>query len=59
MYKSKNFDKKIIKNSLLEALKKLDPRIQIKNPVMFIVYMGALLTTVLMFRDFMQQGNFL
>ena len=57
MYKSKNFDKKIIKNSLLEALKKLDPRIQIKNPVMFIVYMGALLTTVLMFRDFMQQGN--
>lgn len=42
---------------MLEALKKLDPRIQIKNPVMFIVYMGALLTTVLMFRDFMQQGN--
>ncbi|MGL5207545.1 MAG: potassium-transporting ATPase subunit KdpB [Acidaminococcaceae bacterium] len=57
MYKSNNFDKKIIKSSLLEALKKLNPRIQIKNPVMFIVYIGALLTTLLMFRDIMQQDN--
>ena len=57
MYKSNNFDKKIIKSSLLEALKKLDPRIQIKNPIMFIVYIGALLTTVLMLRDMIQQDN--
>jgi K+-transporting ATPase ATPase B chain len=42
---------------LLEALKKLNPRIQIKNPIMFIVYIGALLTTGLMLRDIIQQDN--
>src|SRR5215471_3962872 len=31
--------------SLPDALKKLDPRVQIKNPVMFVVEVGAALTT--------------
>ncbi|WP_188205007.1 potassium-transporting ATPase subunit KdpB [Desemzia incerta] len=34
-----------------ESFKKLDPREQIKNPVMFVVYVGAILTTVLSFTD--------
>src|SRR5215470_17135952 len=37
-------DPKMLWKSLPDALKKLDPRVQIKNPVMFVVEVGALLT---------------
>src|SRR5215472_3658313 len=37
-------DPKILWKSLPDAFKKLDPRIQIKNPVMFVVEVGAVLT---------------
>jgi len=37
-------DPKILWKSLPAAFKKLDPRVQIKNPVMFVVEVGALLT---------------
>src|SRR6516162_668259 len=37
-------DPKILWKSLPDAFKKLDPRVQIKNPVMFVVEVGALLT---------------
>jgi K+-transporting ATPase ATPase B chain len=39
-------DPKMLWHSLPDALKKLDPRVQLKNPVMFVVEVGALLTTV-------------
>src|SRR5215469_4403638 len=39
-------DPKQLWQSLPDALKKLDPRVQLKNPVMFVVEVGALLTTV-------------
>lgn len=32
-----------------QSFKKLDPRQQLKNPVMFVVYLGAILTTILCF----------
>ncbi|EFL35466.1 K+-transporting ATPase, B subunit [Streptomyces viridochromogenes DSM 40736] len=32
--------------SLPEALRKLDPRVMVKSPVMFVVWIGSLLTTV-------------
>ena len=35
-------DPKILWKSLPDAFKKLDPRVQIKNPVMFVVEVGAL-----------------
>jgi K+-transporting ATPase ATPase B chain len=35
----------IVKPALAESLKKLDPRHQIRNPVMFVVEIGSLLTT--------------
>src|SRR5262249_53308860 len=38
-------DRKWLWKSLPAAIKKLDPRVQIKNPVMFVVEMGAALTT--------------
>lgn len=39
------FDPPIIKRAILDAFLKLDPRRQIRNPVMFTVYIGSLLTT--------------
>ena len=40
------FDREIIGPALLESLNKLDPRVQIRNPVMFVVEIGAVITTV-------------
>jgi potassium-transporting ATPase ATP-binding subunit len=37
-------DPKILWQALPDALKKLDPRVQLKNPVMFVVEVGATLT---------------
>ncbi|MGJ0427822.1 potassium-transporting ATPase subunit KdpB [Methylobacter sp.] len=37
----------ILQQALIEAFRKLTPRQQWKNPVMFVVYLGSLLTTVL------------
>ncbi|WP_034916456.1 potassium-transporting ATPase subunit KdpB [Erwinia sp. 9145] len=37
----------IIRTALLNALKKLDPRVQFRNPVMFVVWLGSVLTTLL------------
>jgi K+-transporting ATPase ATPase B chain len=41
------FDKELLKPALISTFRKLDPRIQWANPVMFVVYVGSLLTTVL------------
>src|SRR5215813_12932462 len=38
-------DPKILWKSLPDAFKKLDPRVQIRNPVMFVVEVGAAITT--------------
>ena len=43
--------KKIYQWAIGESFKKLDPRQQIKNPVMFVVYLGAILTTILCFQE--------
>jgi K+-transporting ATPase ATPase B chain len=36
----------ILRRALLDSLIKLDPRVQIRNPVMFVVEIGAVITTV-------------
>jgi K+-transporting ATPase ATPase B chain len=41
------FDGEIVRRAALDSLRKLDPRIQARNPVMFVVWIGALLTTLL------------
>lgn len=38
----------IIRQAILDAFKKLDPRWMVKNPVMFVVEVGSLLTTALL-----------
>ncbi|MFD9905134.1 potassium-transporting ATPase subunit KdpB [Streptomyces sp. NPDC059063] len=45
------FDPKQLLKSFPDAIKKLDPRVMIKSPVMFVVLIGSVLTTVLAFKD--------
>ncbi|HVY96095.1 MAG TPA: potassium-transporting ATPase subunit KdpB [Solirubrobacterales bacterium] len=40
------FDPEIVRPALLESVRKLDPRVQVRNPVMFVVEVGAAVTTV-------------
>src|SRR6187399_615513 len=41
------FDRALIGPALIDSFRKLDPRIQWRNPVMFVVYIGSILTTAL------------
>ncbi|MFJ2173852.1 potassium-transporting ATPase subunit KdpB [Streptomyces sp. NPDC087851] len=45
------FDPKQLISSLPDALRKLDPRVMIASPVMFVVEVGSVLTTVLAILD--------
>ena len=45
------FDPTIVRQAAVESLKKLDPRLVARNPVMFVVEVGSLLTTILWLRD--------
>jgi K+-transporting ATPase ATPase B chain len=45
------FDRSIIGPAIVDSFKKLDPRLLYKNPVMFVVAVGSLLTTGLLIRD--------
>src|SRR5215510_13979429 len=40
------FDRAILTPALLTSFGKLDPRVQIRNPVMFVVEVGAVISTV-------------
>ncbi len=40
------FDKEILREALKESLRKMDPRIQVRNPVMFVVLVGSIITLV-------------
>ena len=40
------FQPEIVKRALIDSVIKLDPRVQIRNPVMFVVEIGATITTV-------------
>ena len=58
--KSKSiWDMKIVRRALLDSLVKLDPRNMMKNPVMFVVEVGSVATTILLIRDALgHQGAF-
>ena len=49
--KSSLLDPSILRAAALASLAKLDPRLVMKNPVMFVVEVGSLLTTLLWLRD--------
>ncbi|MGW0212690.1 HAD-IC family P-type ATPase, partial [Streptomyces sp. NPDC003233] len=44
------FDPKALVKSLPDAFRKLDPRVMVKSPVMFVVWIGSVLTTVFSFQ---------
>ncbi|HJW63746.1 MAG TPA: potassium-transporting ATPase subunit B, partial [Actinomycetes bacterium] len=39
-------DPAIVRPAALSALRKLDPRVQVRNPVMFVVLVGSILVTL-------------
>ena len=41
------FDPALVKPAIVDAFRKLGPRTQLRNPVMFCVYLGSIMTTVL------------
>src|SRR6187401_340459 len=43
--KSSIFDPELIRPAILDSFKKLDPRVQWQNPVMFVVLLGSIATT--------------
>ncbi|GAA2580892.1 MULTISPECIES: potassium-transporting ATPase subunit KdpB [Streptomyces] len=45
------FDPRHLLTSLPEAFRKLDPRVMVKSPVMFVVLVGSVLTTAFAFTD--------
>jgi K+-transporting ATPase ATPase B chain len=49
--RSSLLDASIVRQAALDSLKKLDPRLVAKNPVMFVVEVGSVLTSILWLRD--------
>jgi K+-transporting ATPase ATPase B chain len=50
-------DAAIIRQAMLDAFGKLSPRRQLRNPVMFVVYVGAILTTALFVQALAGRGE--
>ncbi|HEX5103039.1 MAG TPA: potassium-transporting ATPase subunit KdpB [Pirellulaceae bacterium] len=51
------FDPIIVKRALKDAVLKLDPRNQVRNPVMFVVLVGAVATTLLLVERLLTGGE--
>jgi potassium-transporting ATPase ATP-binding subunit len=51
------YDMTLLKPAVKESFRKLSPSIQIRNPVMFVVYVGSLLTTVLAVQALVSKGE--
>ncbi len=52
------FDRSIVRAAIRDAFRKLDPRLQAQNPVMFVVLVGAVLVSVLLVRDLARGKDF-
>src|SRR6201996_8164320 len=50
-------DRALLGPALADAFRKLDPRVQWRNPVMFVVYIGSILTTALWIQALIGQGE--
>ena len=51
------FDPVLVKPAVLSAFGKLSPSVQWRNPVMFVVYIGSILTTILWLQALTGQGE--
>ncbi len=50
-------DPALVKPAIASAFGKLDPRVQWRNPVMFVVYVGSIITTILWIQALGGQGE--
>jgi len=50
------FDSSLVWPAIVDSFKKLGPRTQARSPVMFVVYVGSIITSLLAFRADSQQG---
>jgi len=58
MAKSRSlFDASILKQAVVDAFGKLTPQRQVRNPVMFVVYVGSILTTLLWLHALVGKGE--
>lgn len=51
------FDAALLGPAVLDAFKKLSPRTQLRSPVMFVVYVGSIITTLLFIQSLFGQGE--
>ena len=51
------FDRALVGPAIVDSFRKLDPRAQWRNPVMFVVYVGSILTTALWVQALLGQGE--
>ena len=51
------FERDIVKQAVVDSFRKLSPRQQMKNPVMFVVWVGSVLTTALFFQALFGHGE--
>jgi hypothetical protein len=51
------FDPPIVRKAMVESFRKLDPRHQVRNPVMFVVEVGSVLTTGLFVQALLGKGE--
>ena len=50
-------DPAILRRAIIEAARKLDPRHQVRNPVMFTVFVGSIATTLLLIEAIIGRGE--
>jgi K+-transporting ATPase ATPase B chain len=51
------FEPAIVRQAIADSFGKLDPRHQVKNPVMFVVWVGSLLTSLLFVQALLGAGE--
>jgi len=51
------FDAAILRQAVVDSFRKLTPQRQVRNPVMFVVYVGSILTTLLFFHALVGKGE--
>jgi potassium-transporting ATPase ATP-binding subunit len=55
--RSSLLDRDIMLPALIDSLTKLDPRVQLRNPVMFVVEVGSVITTIIFIAGLFKSGS--
>ncbi|MCU6496472.1 potassium-transporting ATPase subunit KdpB [Rugamonas sp. A1-17] len=51
------FDSELLVPAIADSFRKLSPRVQVRSPVMFVVYVGSIITTLLYVQALVGQGE--